>query len=312
MKIIAYLLSGLILALSACKESKKIVGEPMTGTPISLKMPSGFYREGDKNLFIHNVYDANILVSSYPVPYDTALLQYRKERFDQGVTRKLISGEAVKINGVNGMLYQASLNQEGYNFKRWQLVLPEGSGTLTVVGSFPIDQEKELSTPIKEMLLNAYVDTDWKPDMSQLDFTVQPAGSLKLAKMLDGPSVMYTADGEWINRSILDCSFLCGATTASHIDNLTKYTEMTFKKVCPKCEIDWQDTLTVDGLKAREIWGTEQDSLVTRLKYEAIVFDSLKCYYLIGTAEKDNEARLGEFKSSVRTLKKKDKKNASI
>jgi hypothetical protein len=310
MKIPVGILFVFILALSACKETKRIVGEPMVGTPIRLQIPAGFYRESDQNTFFHKEYDANIIVNSYPVSYETAVAQYSKEQFEKAEGRKLISSEQVEINGVKGLLCQAGLNKEGYNFKRWQLVLPEGSGTLTVFGTFMIEQEKELSEPMRNMLLHAYLDTDWKPDMSQLDFTVEPAGELKLAKMLDGPSVMYTADGEWVNSSVRACSFLCGSNAGGRVENPVEYTEKTFLQICPHCEIAGQDSLTVNGLRGREIWGTEKDSLATRLKYEAVVFDSLQCYYFIGTVEKDSESWLKQFRSSVRTLKKKVKSQA--
>jgi hypothetical protein len=278
-----------------------------------LQIPAGFYRDPQTtNVFIHNEYEASIIVTSYPIAYEKAVRQFAKERFEGEDSRKLISSEEVKINGVKGLLYHTSLNIEGNNVKRWQLVLPEGSSTLAVLGTFIIDREKELSEPIRNMMLAAYMDNDWKPNMSLLDFTVEPAGELKLAKMLQGPSVMYTADGEWVNPSINACSFLCGTTESGFIDKQIEYAEHSFTQMCPRCEIDGQDSLTVDGLKTREIWGVEQDSLATRLRYEALVFDSLKCYYLVGLADKDNESRLKEFRSSVRTLKKKNKKDASI
>jgi len=313
MKNIVYLLSGLLLALTACKESKKIVGETVVGTPLSLQVPAGFYRDPQTtNVFVHNEHDASIIVNSYPLPYEKAARQFTKERFEGRDSRKLISSEVVEINGVEGLLYHTSLNIEGNNVKRWQLILPEGSSTISVVGTFIIDHEKELSEPIRNMMLSVYMDTDWKPDMSLLDFMVEPAGELKLAKMLQGPSVMYTADGKWVNPSINAGSLLCGTTESGFIDKQIQYTKEAFMQICPKCEIDGQDSLTVDGLKTQEVWGAEEDSTGIRLRYEAIVFDSLKCYYLVGLADKHNESRLKEFRSSVRTLKRKNKKDATI
>lgn len=304
MKKLIYLILGISLLAGCRKPSKDIIATHVPGTSVRVPLPAGFYADPSITGFRHNVYkQATILVVSVPLPYTQAVTELDKM---EAVGQKLISKEPVTAAGTQGILCRIRITAEGFNYHQWRLVLPEGDHTITVSGTFPVDQERDISTPVKKALLATKL--DGKPDASAFAFQVQPVEELKLARIFEGPSVMYTGDGSWTNTSIFSYSLLCGSTISGPVDDLTDYTVKSFRQVCSTCVIDGQDSLQADGLKGREVWGMRKDPVATRLKYEAIFFDSTTCYYLIGTADAEYQDRLESFRTSARTWRRKGKR----
>lgn len=306
MKTLVYFILAAFLFAGCNKDSPKdTVAARVPGTPVSMPLPKGYYADPNIAGFRHKVYQATILVISAPVPYRDAVLALEKDQLE-AAGETLLSNETVTIDGTEGVLCNLSFQADGLNLHQWRLVLPDHGHTLTVNGTFTEGQDKEVSTDLKNALLSIKLSD--KPDTSAIAFEIQPTKEMKLAKIFEGPAIMYTADGLWNNTSIFTYSFLCGSRVSEYIDSLSQidYAVQSFQQICSTCAIDGQDSLKVDGLKGREIWGMRTDSLITRLKYEAILFDSTMCYYMIGTADKDNLSRLKDFRSSARSWKRKN------
>jgi len=304
MKTLIFLVSGIIFLAGCQKPSKEVFATHVVGTPVRVPLPAGFYADPSITGFRHNVYtQATIQVVSVPLRYEQAVPELDNM---EAVGQKLVAKEPVAVDGVNGILCDVRFAVDGFNYRQWRLVLPEGINTVTVSGTFPVDQEKDISAPVRKALLA--VKLDGKPDATVFAFQVRPAGGLKMAKIFEGPSVMYTGDGSWTNASIFSYSLLCGSTMAGPVSEPTDYAMQSFRQICSTCVIEGQDSLQVDGLNVREIWGLREDSVATRLKYEAIFFDSTVCFYLIGTTDEKHRDRLESFRATARNWHRKEKR----
>ncbi|MBT1708468.1 hypothetical protein KK062_09545 [Fulvivirgaceae bacterium PWU5] len=302
-RVISFL--SIIVFVAGCKEPARVDKRvPVNGTPVSVQLPAGFYADPTIAGFRHNIYSATILVMSIPIEYHQALVDMAKDKL-AAVGQQLVSREDVKVNGAEGVLCKLYYEERGMNFYQWRLIVPERGNTLTVNGTFTADQDKEISGTVRDALLTTQVDPVWKPDTASISFRVRPPADLKLAKVFEGPSVMYTHDGSWTNDAIFSYSMLMGRN-AHAVDKKSIYALESFRQLCSTCIIEHQDsTLVVDGLPGIEVWGTRTDSLATRLKYQAILFDSTMSYYVVGTADKAHADKLEDFRASVRTWRKR-------
>lgn len=295
----------IIVFVAGCKEPARVSQRVLVrGTPVSVQLPTGFYADPTIAGFRHTVYNATILVMSIPMEYQQALIDMAKDKL-AAVGQKLISREDVKVHGAEGVLCKLYYEAQGMNFYQWRLIVPERGNTLTVNGTFTADHDKEISSTVRDALLTTRVDPAWKPDTAAISFRVRPPADLMLAKVTEGPNIVYTHNGSWTNDAIFSYSLLVGSNT-SVVDQRLIYAMQSFRQLCSSCMIERQDTtLVADGLPGIEIWGKRADSVATRLKYQAIVFDSARTYYMMGTADEAHFDRLNDFRAAARTWRKK-------
>jgi hypothetical protein len=296
---------SIIVFVAGCKEPARVTQRALVrGTPVSVQLPAGFYADSTIAGFRHNVYNATILVMSFPIEYHQALVDMAKDKL-AAVGQKLISREDVNVNGADGILCKLYYQEQGMNFYQWRLIVPERGNTLTVNGTFTADQDKDISSAVRDALLTTQLDPAWKPDTVSISFRVRPPAGLQLAKIFEGPSVIYTHDGSWTNDAIFSYSLLAGSNIGV-ASQREVYAMKSFRQLCTTCVIEHQDTtLLVDGLPGVEMWGTRRDSMATRLKYQALLFDSARSYYLFGTADENHFDRLEDFRAAVRTWRRK-------
>jgi len=302
---------AVLISVMACKD-KAATGTftPVAGTRVSIQLPDGFY-VSPGNGFRHHKYKAGIMVMSVPLSYEDALLDLTAEKL-AAAQQTLKSSEEVSVDGVRGTLCKVYYSAQGFNFGQWRLVLPEDHNIVTVSGTFAVNHEKEVSDVLRHALLTLKMDQSAKADPAAVGFTIEPTEGLKLAKVLEGPSAVYTLDGAWTNASLFTYSVVC--STAPRMDTLVGMPTVAidaFRQVCPGCQVERQDSLTVGGLPAREVWGTDGDS-TTRLKYQALIADKSTYYFIVGTADEAHHDRLEDFRSTTRTWKRSVKSDESL
>jgi hypothetical protein len=304
-RVICFLL--VIVFIAGCRESDRVDKRvAVSGTPVSVQLPTGFYADPTIAGFRHTIYNATILVMSFPMEYHQALVDMAKDKL-AAVGQKLVSREDVKIEGAEGVLCKLYYEAQGINFYQWRLIVPEHGNTLTVNGTFTADQDKDISNTVRKALLTTRIDLVWKPDTTAISFRIRPPAGLKLAKVLEGPGVMYTSNGSWTNDAIFSYSLLAGSNADGVVNRQRSiYAQQSFRQLCSTCVIEQQDSgLVVDGLPGIEIWGRRADPMATRLKYQAVLFDSTRCYYLFGTADEKHFDRLKDFRAAARTWRRK-------
>lgn len=281
----------------------------VTGTPVSLKLPAEFTLDSTIAGFRHKDQTATIMVISLPKPFREAVNQLDSVKMKLA-GQDLLSKEEVKVGDVNGILCYLSMLSQGTNFRQWMLILPDNQSTLTINGTFLWQDEKRFSDVVKKSLLTTLIDPNAGTDTTMLSFEFDTA-ELKLAKVLEGPSVLYTNDGVWSERSIADRSFFGSSSRIQTNAFLSQsyYAEQYFQQMCSTCSIhDIRDSLRIDDLNSVELWGFIEDSTKT-LKYQAMLFDGDRFYVLIGTAAYDQEKNLEMFRAISRTFRRKGKED---
>jgi hypothetical protein len=282
------------------------------GTPVSLKLPAGFMPDSTIGGFRHKDQTATIMVISLPKPFEEAVDQLDKDKMKQA-GQELLSKEEVKVGNAKGVLCYINMLSQGSNFLQWMLILPDRQSTvITVNGTFLWQDKEKFSSIVKKSLLTTSLDPDAGSDTNMLSFEFDTA-DLRLAKVLEGPSVLYTDDGEWSERSISDLSFYGSSSSIRKEAFFSEsyYAEQYFLQTCSICTIDdIKDSLKIDGLRSVELWGFTEDSTKT-LKYQAMVFDDTRYYVMIGTAARDKEKNLEIFREISRTFRRKGKEPRS-
>ncbi len=301
-----------VVLFMQCSDKKEKITEvkpvQIPGTQVSLVPGPGFVLAPGIAGFNHTNLTATIIVLETPKPYDSILAEISKEKMKaQGTT--LLRLDTVSIAGSTGRLYKSSRLTDGVTFFQWVLVLPLQGHALTVNGTFLQDDDLAASPMIKEMLMSTHI-IENANDEAVLSFTVQ-ADSLKFAKILEGPSVMFTKSGEWNESSIFDLSFFAGpSNTNQPMEKSKDFVLWQLKEFCADCEVikNGIQPITIDSLTGYEVIALSKDStgFVKRLKYEVMLFDSTRYYLLVGTSTKNSNDRVEMFKKISRTFRKKD------
>jgi hypothetical protein len=309
MKRIHYALFGIVLgALYCCSEKNEKEAIAIEGTAIRLHPPEGFAFDPAINGLRHKGQSATIMVVSLPKPYTDAVGDLTAEKL-KPAGQKLLSREEVSVSGRKGVLCSINRQSLGLDFLQWMLVLPDEKSTITLNGTFLKQDELQLSPVIREALLSATLDPDAPLGEDVLPVEFDPHG-LTFTKTMEGPSALYTATGEWSDKSIFSLSYfytagILGPDYSSRYDHSVRH----FYQVCGTCSLDSiADSVRIDNLMATEAWGyTEDAAKVKTLKYQTMIFDKNRFYLLIGTASDDHANNLDRFKKISRTFRRKMK-----
>jgi hypothetical protein len=286
------------------QSENKFISVP--GTPVELAPPEEFISVADIGGFKHKRLTSSIMILESTTDFKTIVNGYSAEEvLRQGGNQ--LSHESVTVDSIAGMLFNTARASQGLNFMQWILVLPLSGHTLTINGTYLSQDEKEVSTKIKKAILSARIKKNL-PVQNLMSFALNP-GSLQFAKTLQGPSVMYTENGEWNDNAIFKLSFFAGpSSTYAGIEPTEEFAVGQLKDICAECKISEKDILpvTIDNLQGYEVIGYRADTSEThsRMKYEVILFDSNKYYLLVGTASDDYDKNLSMFRSISKSFKR--------
>lgn len=303
----AWVIAVVLFAQCTQPKEKEVQPTQIPGTPVSLVPAKDFELVPEMGGFKHTSSAASIMVIEIPKPYNVMVAEVSAEKMAlQHMT--LLSKDTLSVMGVHGLLYKTSRLTQGFTFKQWVLLLPHQGHALTVNGTYILEDEATLSEPIKQAVLSARV-TESTPNTSLLKFTLQ-ADSLKLARILEGPSVIYTQSGTWNESSIFDLSFFAGPSSRyGTLDETQEFTLGQLKQVCTDCEVikNGINPITIDSLKGYEVLALSKDSagVVKRLKYQVVLFDSTRYFLMVGTSTKNSPHRIDMFKNISRSFRRK-------
>lgn len=307
-----FILMLISVALWRCAEKKPLVN--ITGTVISLSPPEGFTEIPQLGGFKHQELKATIMVVELPKAFDVANEQMLQEdSLSSGM--KILSREEVRVDGRKGVLLQVNRRNPARSFNQWMLVLPNANYTTSINGTYLAKDEKVLSDQIKEALLTTHIGNNENSLVATLPFELSiEKPTLKLAKVLTGPSVVYTADGVWTEHSLLSTSFYVGQSLRSKMTQpVSKESALgMFARVCPNCKIEDNNLseVSIDNLKGLELWGyTEQGH---KLKYQVVLHDNDHYFQMVGTASEDQDTFLEMFRAASKTFKRKEQAEGTL
>jgi hypothetical protein len=306
LSIIIFLMSLGCIQCSFFRPSKPLVN--IAGTVVSLRPPENFVPAPHVTGFWNQEIKATIMVAEIPRTFAIASEEIVKgDTLKEGL--KVLSKEKIEVDGRVGVLYQLNRKNMFNNFNQWMLVLANSDYTTAISGTYQAKDENKLSLQIKEALLTTQIEDDESRLFRSLPFEINiEKPTLKLAKVLAGPSIVYTADGVWSDSSMFSNSFYIGPSypLKSAIADQEKFAMENFSRVCSTCEMDSSSLseVTINDLKGFELWGYTKNT--HKLKYQVILYDSTQYYLAVGTAMKDHDENLQLFRVISRTFKRKD------
>jgi hypothetical protein len=276
----------------------------ISGTTVSLCPPEGFVPSPTQQGFRNPKLQATIMLVEIPKKLGVATRDLEAgDSLEGGM--KVLSKKEIQVDGRGGLLYQLSRKSGARGFNQWMLVLPNSHYTSAITGTYPDKHEETLSDEIKEALLTTRIATDESTLYQSLPFGVSIDGSfLKPAKVVAGPSVVYTSDGIWSDSSMQSTAFYVGQATPKTGDT-EEFAHEVFSLVCSTCDLDSSSVkpVTIDDLKGFELWGYTKSA--HKLKYQVVLFDKAGYFLMVGTAISDQEKNLQQFQAASKTFKRK-------
>ena len=299
-----------MLFAAGCSEKKEQQRDyvQIPGTPVTIIPPEEFTLAPDLGGFKHNRLTASIMVQESPKDFKTVSSNYADSVQAQQGGELLISLPVV-VDSTEAMLYKTFRVSQGLNFVHWSLVMKTQNHVLTVISTYLKQNDRELSGRVKEALLTTRIEKKATSKNNILSFTIE-GKPLKQAKLLQGPSVMYTGNGEWNDQSIFQLSFFAGPSVDNTIiERSEDFVLGQLKNICADCKVEDNGItkVLIDSLAGYEIVSYRNDSVshLRRLKYQVVLFDDIRYYLLVGTTSERYEENLATFRTIAHTFKRK-------
>lgn len=299
-----------MLLVTGCSDKKAQQREYILvpGTMVKIIPPEEFTLAPDIGGFKHNRLTASIMVQESPKDFKTVSNGYTDSTLIKQGGQLLISIPVV-VDSTDAMMYKTFRVSQGLNFVQWSLVMHVEDHVITVISSYLKQNDKELSGRVKEALLSTRIDknTDYKKNL--LSFTIQ-GEPLKQAKLLQGPSIMFTESGEWSDQSIFQLSFFAGPSVENAIiERSPDFAMGQLRSICADCTVEKNGLrqVSIDSLDGYEIVSYRTDSVTNtqRLKYQVVLFEDTRYYLLAGTASEHYQENLSTFRTIAHTFKRK-------
>jgi hypothetical protein len=300
----AVMMAGLCWQCSMPSNEKPLVD--VAGTVVSLSPPEGFVQVPALGGFKHEKLKATIMVVETPKTFSIVSDQVKEGSMKDGM--KVLSKEKIDLQGKQAMLYHLNKVSQYRSFNQWMLVFAHNRHTTSVMGTYLAKDEALLSDNIKSALLSTHVSEDESALIRTVPFTVNMEGaSLMLAKVLTGPSLVYTADGVWSDSSLQANSFYVGNSLPQK-DNMPvteDFARAHMGNLCASCEVDSTSIkeIAIDNLKGIELWAYTKDT--HKLKYQVILHDGNHYFIIVGTASNNQPVNLETFRSLSKTFRRR-------
>lgn len=280
----------------------------IAGTVVSLTPPEEFVQAPHVAGIWNKTMKATIMVGEIPRKF-SVVSQDIKKSDSLGSYLKVLSEQPVEVDGRTGILYQVNRKEPPNNYNQWMLILPNAGYTTAISGTYPVMHERRLSAMIRESVLSSKLENDESKLFQAVPYEVrQEKPILKLAKVLTGPSLVYTADGVWSDSSMFATAFYVGPSypLKKEIDDKEKFARENYKKICSTCVVDTTSfkPVMIDSLEGLELWGYTSDT--HKLKYQTILFKKDVYYLMVGTAIRDQDENLQAFRYISRSFRRKE------
>lgn len=291
-----------VVACLGCSGKKEQLTFQLEGTPVRLVPPPGFKPAPALGGLQHASKRSAIVALELPTTFQEAASEIVYDTLARHGIR-LLERQDIKLQNENGVLYKIQRLVNGSNVEQWMLLLPYDESTISVAGTYMKTDEKELAAAIKNALLSVQLDAHVKH--AALPFSVRVKG-MRAAKVLPGPSVVFTTRGEWNTASLQSLSFFAGASDRMLGWGVEETARSQFHEMCPTCTLTEASIshVSIDSLRGVELWGYTPTN---KLKYEMVLLDTSKFFVMIGTADSLQSEMLAQYKEASRTFTRKKK-----
>lgn len=252
------------------------------GTQIKLTKPDGFEDATNFSGFLDRKTGSSIMVTEMPGAFTEVTAGFTAD----GLKTKgmqLISKEELKFDSYPAVLINVSQSAGTREFKKWIFAFGSESKTVLITGSYPKEQEGEMSILLKNTLLSANWDKsiEIKDLQADLTYNLPSTPDLKMAGRLQN-CLVYTPDG-----NIKNCStFFMVAQSISEIGVVDK-SDFTYKRLLKietikDLKIKSQDDVVINDLPGREIIATAiTKKYHTPIMIYTLVLFGSKTYYIM-------------------------------
>lgn len=284
--------------------------QPVRGTRVSIAPPEGFVPDTNFPGFSRRAYAATIQVTEMPAPFHETRSGFNlPELRERGMT--LLDREDLRIGGYPGFLVHLTQVAAGQTFEKWIGVLGNEQESLLVVATFPRASAESFSAPMKAAILSTRWDLKKSVDpLADLNYAVEPAGPLKLARRL-GNGLLYTRRGAFPAQDPADPLFIVGPSISRReVPEARTFAEHRAHQTesLDDLAIARSEAVEIDGLTGWEILGEGKDRRDGRriTLYQVVLLDGPTYYLmqgLVGTAVATDH--LSHFQAMARSFKRK-------
>jgi hypothetical protein len=293
------------LALAAAAGAAE--GARVPGTPVVMEPPPGFVAETGFAGFGKRDQQASIMVTPFPAPLAQLRAGFTREALaGQGIT--LLGEEVVAVAGAPATLYHVAQSQLGMDFRKWILPLEHGSSSVLIVGTFPLEEEKALSSPIRQALLGTRLQALEGDPLAGMPFRVQPTAKLKLVTRI-GSSLLLSESGQ--PSADPKQALLVVGPSLSDVDlgDLESFARARVARIAQvrKLVVDTVREVRVDGLRGLEVLGRAEDSKsgTPQVVYQLVLQDGGSYFIAQGLAGQDRgSAFVREFRKVAESLRR--------
>lgn len=278
--------------------------------PIELSLPPDFSPTGDGKTFRHDKLNGVIEVSRVEAPYADVIKVFSAEEL---ATRgmRLLSKDNVTASGRAALLLNVAENTTAASIFRWTLVIGDYQETFMVNGTYPKDQETQLSAGLRDAVLSTrWMKRDEADPFVNFRFAVTPSPKLTFAKELE-TLLAFTPDSIFPLAHPGDPLMVVGyETNDEKIVDERAFAVAALKETphCAAVKPKETNAITLGGLQGFESTATAVDeSSNTPVEvYQCFLFAEGFHFYILGVVDKPRaEEYLPEFRASARTFKLK-------
>ncbi len=281
----------------------------VSGTAISISPPEGFRASTRFSGFEHGEVQASIMITELPGPYsEVGKMLVPEQLSKQRMT--LIEKTDETINGSKATLAYVTQRYAGDDYQKWMLVVGDETKARMIVATFPKEDEAKFKDSMRKSLLTTTWSNDAVDPFDGLNYTLQAAGTLKLAGRVSN-LLMFTESGKTRIAGPDEALFVFGNSIADRdLSNLKQFAEERAKQTARMSDIKIVSSTPtiIAGLKAHEIVADAKETADGKpmLLYQTLIVDD-KTYYIaqgMVTAKRSKEM-LPHFKVATKSFTKR-------
>jgi hypothetical protein len=304
------ILIGCLLIAATTGLSSDQTQTPIKGTSVGMIAPAGFVPAERFPGFLSEETASSIMVTELPTPVLETMSGFTKEGL-AGKGMNLLGEERFSFGEFEGRLLSVSQKAQAIVFRKWIGVFGDTQRTILVTAAFPSTSPTNLSFDLKKAVMSARMLTNKANPADALIFDLNPAGTLKVAKII-GNTLALSQDGKFPVNKLEAPVMLVGASASKDLQIATRieFAVERLKKTATLERITTEPPIeiTINGLGGFEIIAQAQDSASgrTAMIYQVMLFEETDYFLMQGiAAEEDKATVLPMFKETAASFRRK-------
>jgi hypothetical protein len=281
---------ALVVLLASGAAAERV---PIPGTRVRMEVPAGFSVSHEFPGIGHDEDLTSILVTELAFPIEIARPTLSREALaERGV--RLHDAVPVEVSGRRALLVHASQRARGISFRKWMLLLGDGSGSVLVTATTPRELEATHQVALVEAL-RSVVWTPTGPDPSSviLPFEVDAPAPLRIVTTATNAVVFANPDHDPGPDGVAPLVSVGESLAQVEIDDLPAFARQRLLETptVDEIEVEREAPRLLAGMPGHEIHARARD---TQSEREVRIIQLLALgesrYYLIQTIAQPDDA----------------------